>query len=124
MYGGVILKLSPEEKKILKTYIDTDKKEFKRLECQYRLTLIENKKDVSYYKTDGSYLAKAGSDLYIKLGEELAFLKNYCDLVDVYLENIEGHGVYFYSYKSGSMRKLTSEENNAVKKYINADKRV
>lgn len=52
-------------------------REFKKLECQYRLIFIENKETISYYKTNGMYLAEEGSDFYIKLGGDVTFLKNY-----------------------------------------------
>ncbi|MEL3908289.1 MAG: hypothetical protein P1P64_04665 [Treponemataceae bacterium] len=74
--SGATLKLSSEEKNIVKKYLakDTDKKELMKCLCRYRLIVVDEK-NISYYKTNCSYLAEVGNDLYIKLGKDMFFFK-------------------------------------------------
>lgn len=74
--SDIMLKLTDEEKKIVKKYIDADKKDLIKVWCPYRLVLID-KEQTTYYKTSGTSLAKIGNDLFIKFDKDMDFIKNY-----------------------------------------------
>lgn len=74
--SDIMLKLTYEEKKIVKKYIDADKKELMKIWCPYRLILVDNEQ-TSYYKTSGTSLAKIGNDLFIKFDKDMDFIKKY-----------------------------------------------